>query len=120
MQDCFRQYPDVYGAELEDDDDEEMAEGAAPQETAQQPTAHATEGEQAASPAPAKVEDADNRPAKVSDRKPSQEASPDSSTVGNAKAATEQVKSHNEPLSEADEVIPKAWHDSRDASTQKQ
>lgn len=29
MQDCFRQHPDIYGAELEDDDEYE-AEGAAP------------------------------------------------------------------------------------------
>jgi intermembrane space import and assembly protein 40 len=31
MQDCFRQYPDVYGAELEDDD-EPQADAPAPSE----------------------------------------------------------------------------------------
>jgi intermembrane space import and assembly protein 40 len=28
MQDCFRQYPEVYGAELDDDDDEPAPAGA--------------------------------------------------------------------------------------------
>jgi len=26
MQDCFRQYPEVYGAELDDDDDDEVSD----------------------------------------------------------------------------------------------
>ena len=36
MQDCFRQHPDVYGAELEDDDEMESGAPASPE---QQPTA---------------------------------------------------------------------------------
>ena len=36
MQDCFRQYPDVYGAELEDDDE---PQGDAPAPSEQTPAA---------------------------------------------------------------------------------
>lgn len=38
MQDCFRQYPEVYGAELEDDD-EPQADAPAPAPAALPPTA---------------------------------------------------------------------------------
>ncbi|KAL4927265.1 coiled-coil-helix-coiled-coil-helix domain-containing protein [Aspergillus undulatus] len=84
MQDCFRAHPDVYGAELEDDDE---APAAAPSEPAPVDAA----GQPLAAQVDASVPPAEKRE--------------------HALEARDQAKSTSE-LPETDEVIPKAWHES--------
>lgn len=104
MQDCFRRYPEVYGAELEDDEDDVTAD----------------EGQTAmASNASAEPTPAAPRPEKVADHKPLDDPSPEHELQARkerAKVAAEQVKKEHEPESESDSVIPKAWHDTESAN----
>lgn len=109
MQDCFRQHPDIYGAELEDDGDEtapeESATPTSPSSTAdgQSRPPNATSGAPESQSALA--------PAQSSSPDPSSPTSPES-VPKRAKAAAEQVqKEHGEPTSESDELVPKAAHD---------
>lgn len=94
MQDCFREHPDVYGAELEDAD--------APLEGEEVPA----EGQAAADPPHQGGE-------KVS--KPYASESPEAvaGKTERAAQASKQVKEQQSPLSETDEAVPKAWHDSK-------
>lgn len=94
MQNCFREHPDVYGAELEDDVEAEAREqdNAAGQST--QPT------QPEANPDAEKVADrgADHPEAIQGKRERSN-------------AATEQVKRDHDIMSESDSLVPKAAHD---------
>ncbi|OGM50918.1 intermembrane space import and assembly protein 40 [Aspergillus bombycis] len=86
MQDCFRQYPEVYGAELEDD--EEGAPAPAPEGEAQNAAPLATEVDAASHP---------------------------EEKHARAKETTAQVKSElseKGELPESDDLLPKASHDS--------
>ncbi|KAI9045452.1 coiled-coil-helix-coiled-coil-helix domain-containing protein [Aspergillus affinis] len=90
MQDCFRQYPEVYGAEI--DDDEEAPAAAAPVSdgggvVAPQSTASAAEIDASSHP--------DEKRARAKE------------TVTETKAAA----AGQAELSESDELLPKAWHD---------
>lgn len=106
MQDCFREHPDIYGAELDDVDADEM------------PPA---EGE----PVPATPRDA----AVVAPHEGGEKVSRPSATSAEAQAKTEravaagqQVKRDHgarEGMSESEEAVPKAWHDTTDANTAK-
>ena len=99
MQECFRAHPDIYGAELEDDD------ANPPDESAQSP-----------SPAPA---DASLPTAATSATSDSQAPPPEPSASGagtsgteRAKAAKRQVeRDHGESTGEGDGLVPKAAHD---------
>ncbi|KAL4941918.1 hypothetical protein BDV06DRAFT_193404 [Aspergillus oleicola] len=86
MQDCFRAHPDVYGAELEDDD--EVAAAAATSE----PAVTDAPGQPLAAQVDASVPPADKRE--------------------RALEARDQVKSAAGEVPEADQVVPKAWHES--------
>lgn len=90
MQDCFRQYPEVYGAELEDDEEAGAGEAAA---------APAPEGEaQNAQPLATEL-DAASYPEEKRAR---------------AKEVAAQAKSElaeKGELAESEELLPKAWHD---------
>lgn len=97
MQDCFREHPDVYGAELEDADaplegEEVPAEGQ-PAAQAQAPQAG---GEKVAH---------------------KQSSDPVGSTERANVVASEMKK--QDALSESDEMVPKAWHKGVDANTEK-
>lgn len=97
MQDCFREHPDVYGAELEDADaplegEEVPAEG---QPAAQAQASH-TGGEKVAH---------------------KQSSDPVGSTERANVVASEMKK--QDALSESDEMVPKAWHKGVDANTEK-
>jgi len=98
MQDCFREHPDVYGAELEDDE--------APQEGVEAPA----EG-QAAPPQHEAGE-------KVSKPQGSDSAEVVAGKQERASQAAQQMK-QTDALSESDEVVPKAWHSGVDANTSK-
>lgn len=107
MQNCFREHPDMYGAELEPD--EEMP----PQQDQPVP------GEQPGStPAPAPAAAASTAPSRGEKVADHTNGGPDSEKAVAEKrqraiAATEQVKGSHTELSETETAVPKAWHDSR-------
>ncbi|OCK84291.1 mitochondrial intermembrane space import and assembly protein 40 [Lepidopterella palustris CBS 459.81] len=103
MQDCFRLHPDIYGGELEDEDDITAEEGDSTAATAS--IQDSTDPED--SPSQFRAE-------KVADHKPHLEPGPEHEIKAKqerAQTATEQVKREHEPHSESEEVVPKAWHD---------
>ncbi|EME86553.1 uncharacterized protein MYCFIDRAFT_186716 [Pseudocercospora fijiensis CIRAD86] len=85
MQNCFRDHPDIYGAEL---DDEEVAEVQAEEDRAQ---------------------------VALAQRKESTESSPESAIKGHDVPA-QTVKQTSEPVSDTEELVPKAWHDGRSST----
>lgn len=101
MQECFRRYPDVYGAELEDDDEADAA--AATAAGVSEPS------EQPASPT-------------VSAATAEIDASSDSEgKEGRAKDVHAQVKSEvaeKAEQAESDDLVPKAWHDTEGTKAQ--
>jgi intermembrane space import and assembly protein 40 len=98
MQDCFREHPEIYGAELEDDEEAPQGE---------------LEGQAIASPAQHEGGEKVSKP-----------YGQDSKEVVNAKTeraaqAKEQVKRDSAPVSESETMVPKAWHSGVDADTEK-
>lgn len=102
MQDCFREHPDVYGAELEDDEaPQDGVEAAAPVEGQAAASAPHEGGEKVSKPY---GRDSEETVAGKTDR---------------AAQAAQQVKNDHAPTSESDSVVPKAWHSGVDANTEK-
>ncbi|KAF4262378.1 Oxidoreductase [Aspergillus fumigatus] len=101
MQECFRRYPDVYGAELEDDDEADAAAATA-----------------------AGVSEPSEQPASPTVSAPTAEidASSDSEgKEGRAKDVHAQVKSEvaeKAEQAESDDLVPKAWHDTEGTKAQ--
>ncbi|QDS70782.1 hypothetical protein FKW77_004154 [Venturia effusa] len=121
MQDCFRAHPDIYGAELEDDEEDIQGEGgskapvAASAEEASPLPVPVSQSEQAPAPAPAAQRREPAPAAKNEESAPAakrEDPSPSSKTE-KAKAATEQVKRDHEPTSESERLVPRAAHDAR-------
>ncbi|KAL9134063.1 MAG: hypothetical protein Q9175_004763 [Cornicularia normoerica] len=110
MQDCFREHPDIYGSELEEDD-------APPDEEAQSPSLTLSPDSGDGS-IPAAATSA------ISESHSPPSSTPDPSALGDstsdterAHAAKQQVESdHGEPMSESDEMVPKATHDATAAN----
>lgn len=99
MQDCFREHPEIYGSEL----DEEEVDA---QIDAEGKEASTLVSEQ---PAPAAAI------ANASNATPSNEPE----HRQRVRAAKDQVSQSTGPQDEVDQVVPKAWHDGREASTAK-
>lgn len=99
MQNCFREHPDVYGAELEDDVEAEAKE----QDGASQ------SGEPEQSPQP-KQPKANPQAEKVADSG-SDNAEAIKGKRERSNAATEQVNRDHGIMSESDSLVPKAAHD---------
>ena len=105
MQNCFREHPEIYGAELEDDEDgaAEVIEGESapiPTEPAPQANAASTDGQLV----------------------PKDEVSqPPTSSVQTTMASKPNSYDRREATGNVDddEPIPKAWHDSRDSTPAK-
>ncbi|RHZ69908.1 Oxidoreductase [Aspergillus turcosus] len=98
MQECFRRYPDVYGAELEDDEEADAA--AATAAGVSEP--ESSEQQQPASPAvsaPAAEIDASSHPEEKRAR----------SKDVHAQVKSEVAEKPEQP--ESEDLIPKAWHD---------
>ena len=123
MQNCFREYPEIYGAEIDNEDEEDMsAEGAAAVPAAAQPDSapyedHPKAKEERAQKATEQVKQQHGDAAKHSDEgiAPTP-AHIDSNNGGektheSARAKHEQVKKEYSPLAESGEVIPKAAYD---------
>lgn len=95
MQDCFRQHPEVYGAELEDDDE---VEGGAP------------------APAPTTPEQAPSAAEMDASSHPEEKRT-------RAKEVRNQVKTdiaEKGEHAEADALLPKAWHDTEEKNQETQ
>jgi intermembrane space import and assembly protein 40 len=103
MQDCFRQHPEVYGAELEDDD-EPQSDAPAPSEAPAISDAPASSEEPATSefPPTAAELDASSHPTEKQTRAKDVSAQMKNETV----AAGENV--------EGESLIPKAAHDTEE------
>lgn len=109
MQNCFREYPDVYGGELEDD---EMDEQEASGDDGMGTRLSVAEGTEKAPPAANVAVDVEKpAPAPVEDRS-------GAAQTKRTKEATAQVERDHAPLSETDELVPKAAHEARSASEQ--
>ncbi|KAF2472882.1 uncharacterized protein BDR25DRAFT_283460 [Lindgomyces ingoldianus] len=107
MQNCFRQYPEIYGSELEGDDEDDVTEDGQPA------VAHETASELTPGSAPSSPP-APPKPDEVATQIQGQPLSPTAeleSKKQHARAATEQAKMEHETLSGSDEVVPKPWHD---------
>jgi intermembrane space import and assembly protein 40 len=99
MQDCFRQHPEMYGSELEDDDEEveeelRAREAAPAGDAPPQPTAD---------PVPEVAKEAAPGPAKPAQKAPAEDPHRDST----ATTAQNAQKSGDE----GGELVPKAAHD---------
>lgn len=115
MQDCFRQYPEVYGAELEDDDEDDESQ-TQKQSPGEELGSVAAEGKDTATPTQSvsSTPAGDTAAHKVAAQKPGTPTlTPEEiqQKRQRAKSAAEQVKSEQPILSETDEAVPKAWHD---------
>ncbi|KAI6872105.1 hypothetical protein KC323_g1682 [Hortaea werneckii] len=105
MQNCFKEHPDVYGSEL--DPDAELPEG---EDVSGEQPAPAASPEPVAVPSPSQA--AASTPHEGGEKVADSEA-PAAEKRERAIAATAQVKENHRELSESEEVVPKAWHDSR-------
>ena len=110
MQDCFREHPDVYGAELEDEESEPSPGDAA------SPVGVEPSSSEGSSPPSLANMPSHGEGEKVTEHKPHHE--PDHPEAVQAKrdrsvAAKEQVASQHETTSESDDLMPKAWHDAK-------
>ncbi|KAM0797335.1 hypothetical protein BDR22DRAFT_863971 [Usnea florida] len=111
MQDCFREHPDIYGAELEEDDD------APPDDQDALPP---TDPTTTTIPASATSAIPDSQPPPPSTANPSTPPPATSSDTDRARAAKQQVeRDHGASMSESEEVVPKAAHDATAASAAK-
>ncbi|KAI9688054.1 MAG: Oxidoreductase [Bathelium mastoideum] len=121
MQDCFRQYPEVYGAELADEEDEEEEQPAQKSLSSGQPALEAgaeREGAASSSQSIAPALPKDPEPPKVIEQTPGTPTlRPEEiqQKRQRAKSAAQQVKSEHPITDETEEAVPKAWHDTRRA-----
>ena len=139
MQNCFRQYPEVYGSELEsdaaDDEDDLIADAAMPTPDSTPSSRATTSAETPSRSAPSKpspesdkqkqpIERSStlNSPEKVTEHRPELGLVPGNykpdakSDTGRANQASSQVK-NQEPVSESEDLVPKAAHDAGDENT---
>ena len=115
MQDCFRQYPEVYGAELEDDGEgEDMTQNPS---SSEQSASTVTRGKDTATPAQsadASIPAGDSANYKATEQKPGAPTlRPEEiqEKRQRAKSTAQQVKSEYPVASESEAAVPKAWHD---------
>ena len=108
MQNCFRDHPDVYGSDLEDDEETaheaEAMEGEVPplsSEPVPQATFTKTEASQA------------------SNETTAQQPSSSSIVAAAAPVKDTEVATLTSKVGSSEEDIPKAWHDSRDSTQSK-
>ncbi|KAL8800884.1 MAG: hypothetical protein Q9182_004858 [Xanthomendoza sp. 2 TL-2023] len=113
MQECFREYPDIYGGEAEDD---EVEKEALAQETSIGEEAegsvmpvHQVQAEPTASPTTPAPRHRSAEGAQVQDLEPAKQAK--GAQTQRTQEATAQVQKDHSPLDESDELVPKAAHD---------
>ena len=102
MQDCFRQHPEIYGSELEEDEDSPRDEAA--------PGFDPAEGSLPAAATSATPEPHSSPSSSLTSLSATSEEG--TSDTERARAAKQQVeRDHGDAASESDEVVPKAAHD---------
>ncbi len=112
MQTCFREHPDIYGSELEADEEENAPPDQETPTPYPAPLADPTDESIPAAATSATLEPHSS---------PMPSAAPAASEAGTtdterARAAKQQVEGeHGEPMSESDELVPKAAHDATGA-----
>jgi len=108
MQDCFRQHPEMYGSELEDDDDEVEEELRAREAD---PASGDDVGDDAPQPSPQKAAEPMKETPRTTDQKaPPPEPkspSPESHSESSKRTASKPERSGDE----GGELLPKAAHD---------
>ena len=109
MQNCFREHPEIYGAELEDDEDgaAEVIEG----ESAPVPSEPAPQTNAASNNAQLVPKDEVSQPPTSNVQAPQATMAPKLSAYDGRREATSNM--------DDDEPMPKAWHDSRDSTPAK-
>ncbi|KAF2684080.1 hypothetical protein K458DRAFT_339248 [Lentithecium fluviatile CBS 122367] len=124
MQNCFREYPEIYGAELDnEEEDDDVAVDLAQSESGKPTDDVASEK---AEPVPQEASDSAARD--IAPRKKDHSLVPESyrpsadddkSKTDTAEEATEQVHREHEPVSESERIVPKASHDATEANETK-
>jgi len=111
MQDCFRQHPDVYGSELEEDEvDEQLTEQIAQRD----------KQDQAAAAADAATAAASGDKQQQSESEQIYQNDPASATLNEAEKSAEaaeikKVNEHTQKAAEQEEnLVPKGWHASEE------
>jgi intermembrane space import and assembly protein 40 len=129
MQNCFRQYPEVYGSEIDADDDDDMTADAAadvstPSDSTPQPALSGDNGPSKASAtsdaplAKEPVQKESNRKSVASTSGPhsAEKVAENRRELGlvpeNYRPEEKEVKKQ-EPVSESESLVPKAAHDGR-------
>ncbi|KAL5117835.1 Oxidoreductase [Pleosporales sp. CAS-2024a] len=105
MQNCFREYPEVYGSELEADEADDQDDMAAP--------APATES----SEAPSQQETGAADKGKQSAEQTSKPSTSESHSQLDLVPSNYKPDTSSEPVSESEELVPKAAHDAKDVNT---
>lgn len=119
MQNCFRQYPEIYGSEIDTDDDDDMtADAAADVSTPaadRENTASATDAPVAKQPVQKESKSKSVAPASEGPHSPEKVAE-NRRELGlvpeNYRPEEKEVK-RQEPVSESENLVPKAAHDAR-------
>lgn len=136
MQNCFRQYPEVYGSEIDTDDDDDMTADAAadvstPSDTTPQPALSGETNTSSPNPAANATSNAEAPVAKEPVKKEQKKKSVAPASAGphsaekvaenrrelglvpeNYRPEEKEVKKQ-EPVSESESLVPKAAHDGR-------
>ncbi|EME47495.1 hypothetical protein DOTSEDRAFT_69437 [Dothistroma septosporum NZE10] len=99
MQNCFREHPEIYGSELDEEEVDAQIDA---------------EGKEASSPVSRQP-----APTPVTAETSSTISSYEPEHQERVRIAKDQVQQSTGPQDEADHVVPKAWHDGREASTAK-
>ncbi|KAL8749178.1 MAG: hypothetical protein Q9199_007844 [Rusavskia elegans] len=118
MQDCFREYPEIYGGELEDDEVEKAIQGQEEEKDGLEMPVHQSQTD--ANPAASAVNATTATPTGQSaeQARPQAREQSDQSEEAKrkrAKEATAQVQKEHPPLDESDHLVPKAAHDATTA-----
>ena len=115
MQTCFREHPDIYGSELEDEEDQN-APPAPDAPTPASAPALTSLPDSPAEPIPAAATSASTEPQTLAPS-PSPDSGAGSSDTERTQAAKEQVvRDHGNFTSESDKLVPKAAHDATGAA----
>lgn len=119
MQDCFREYPEIYGGELEDDEVEKEIQGQEEEKEGLEMPVHQSQTD--VNPAASVVNATTATPTgqSVEQARPQAKEQSDQSEEAKRKRAKEaaaQVQKEHPPLDESDQLVPKAAHDATTAN----
>ncbi|KAI4259349.1 MAG: hypothetical protein L6R42_004601 [Xanthoria sp. 1 TBL-2021] len=119
MQDCFKEYPEIYGGELEDDEVEKEIQGQEEEKEGLEMPVHQSQTD--AYPAASAVDATTATPTGQSPEQAPPQAREQSDQSEEAKRkrakeATAQVQKEHPPLDESDQLVPKAAHDATTAN----